>query len=183
MPCVHLYLAEGFEEIEMICVADILRRAQIETLLVSLTEEMTVCGAHGIKVLADRPFSATTMLADAIVLPGGMPGSHNLRNHEGLLERLRAHQQAGKHIAAICAAPTALAKAGVLKNHQACCFPGCEKALEEGGAIISAFNVITDGQITTSRGVGTATHFALELVRIFAGEDQARALGRAMLVI
>lgn len=184
MSLAHLYLADGFEEVEMITVADILRRAGVDTRLVSLTEKLAVTGAHEIVVQADIPFSAAHgQLADAIILPGGGPGTQNLLACNELHERLRAHLAAGKHVAAICAAPMVLAKAGILAGRNACCFPGCEAALTEGGATVTAYNVVIDGLVTTSRGAGTAAVFGLELARQLAGEAKATAVGRAMLFI
>lgn len=183
MPIAHIYVAEGFEEVEMISVADILRRAGVEARLVSLTEKLAVAGAHAITVQADMPFSAATNLADAIILPGGGPGTQNLLASTALHERLHAHLTAGKHVAAICAAPMVLAKAGILKGRNACCFPGCEEALTQGGATITAYNVVTDGKVTTSRGPGTAALFGLELARLLAGDAKATEVGRAMLFI
>ncbi len=183
MALAHIYVAEGFEEVEMITVADILRRAGIEVVLVSLTEKLAVTGAHAITVQADQPFQAATGLADAIILPGGGPGTQNLLASTALHERLRAHLDAGKHVAAICAAPMVLARAGVLKGRNACCFPSCEPALVEGGATVTAYNVVTDGTVTTSRGPGTAAIFAIELARLLAGDRKANEVGRAMLLL
>ena len=183
MPIAHIYVAEGFEEIEMISVADILRRAGVEVWLISLDEHLPVSGAHAITVHTDFPFSAVTDLADAIILPGGGPGTQKLMASTALHDRLHAHLNAGKQVAAICAAPMVLAKIGILKGRKACCFPGCEDNLVEGGATINAYNVVTDGQITTSRGAGTASLFGLELARLLVGDDKATEVGRAMLFI
>lgn len=183
MPVAHIYLAEGFEEVEMVTVADILRRAGVEAKLVSLTEELAVAGAHDIVVQADMRFSEASTLADAIILPGGGPGTQNMLACTALHERLNAHLGSGKHVAAICAAPMVLAKAGILKGRKACCFPGCEAKLVEGGATVTAYNVVTDGKVTTSRGAGTAAHFGLELARLLVGNELATDVGRSMLFI
>lgn len=183
MPLAHLYLANGFEEVEMITVADVLRRAGILVQLVSLTETRMVCGAHDIVVEADIPFSAADELADIVILPGGGLGTQELKASVALAQRLQSHHSAQKRIAAICAAPTVLAAAGLLHGRNACCFPGCETELVAGGAQITAYNVVTDGLITTSRGAGTAASFALELVRLLVGEGKAVAIGRTMLFI
>lgn len=183
MSTAHIYLAEGFEEVEMVSVADILRRAGVDVTLVSLTEQLAVTGAHAITVQADARFSAATQLADAIILPGGGPGTHNLLASGALHERLQAHYAAGKWVAAVCAAPTVLAKIGILKGRNACCFPGCEVALIEGGATVTAYNVVVDGKVITSRGAGTSALFGLELAKVLVGEEKATAVGRAMLFI
>lgn len=184
MPSAHIYLANGFEEVEMISVADILRRAGIETTLVALDESIHVSGAHAITVHADLPFSAMEgLIADAIILPGGGLGTENLLASEALHQRLRDHLAAGKLIAAVCAAPKVLAKAGILQGRKAICYPGCEAALLEGGAQISGFNVVVDGHIITSRGAGTSALFALEIAKQLMGEARASEVGRAMLFI
>ncbi|MDR3413046.1 MAG: DJ-1/PfpI family protein [Formivibrio sp.] len=183
MTIVHIYVAEGFEEVEMISVVDVLRRAGVETRLVSLTEKLAVTGAHSITVQTEIPFSAATELADMIILPGGGPGTQNLLASTALHDRLHAHLASGKRVAAICAAPMVLAKAGILKGRNACCFPGCEAALIDGGATITAYNVVTDGQVTTSRGPGTAALFGLELAKLLVGDAKATEVGRAMLFI
>lgn len=184
MPLAHIYLAEGFEEVEMITVADILRRAGEDTKLVSLTDALAVAGAHGITVQADLPFSAAaSTLADAIILPGGGPGTQNMLASTALHERLNAHLDGGKHVAAICAAPMVLAKAGILQGRKACCYPGCEGALVDGGATIASYNVVNDGKVTTSRGAGTAAQFGIELARMLVGEKKATEVGRNMLFI
>ena len=181
MPVAHIYLAEGFEEIELVTVADVLRRAGVEAELIALDDVLDVRGAHDIVVRATLCFSAVTGLADVIVLPGGGPGTRRLLTCTALHERLRGHLNAGKRVAAICAAPMVLAKAGVLQGREACCYPGCEEALRQGGADISLDEVVTDGPLTTSRGPATAASFALELVRLLVDEARAADVGRAML--
>lgn len=180
----HVYVAPGFEEVEMITIVDVLRRAGVDTTMVALTSSRAVVGSHGITVQADIAFDAVEgILADAIILPGGGPGTAALQQKSGLTSRLHGHLNAGKIVAALCAAPTVLARAGILTGRKATCFPGCEEVLREGGAIVTTANVVNDGQITTSRGAGTAGLFALDLARQLAGEDSAREVGRAMLYV
>lgn len=183
MAGVHVYLADGFEEIELVSIVDVLRRSAIDVTMVALDGWLEVRGAHGILVRADLPFSGVTEAPDVIVLPGGGPGSERLLGNGGLAERLRARLAADGRVAAICAAPRVLAAAGVLRGRRACCYPGCEADLIAGGAQVCAYNVVTDGPVTTSRGPGTSALFALELVRLLASEERAREIGRAMLVI
>ncbi|TJZ69778.1 DJ-1 family glyoxalase III [Chitiniphilus eburneus] len=183
MPLAHVYLAPGFEEVEALTIVDVLRRAGVETLLVALDDQLSVTGAHDVVVQADRAFAAVEgQLADAIVLPGG-PGAEALAAHPGITTRLRAHQSAGKHVAAICAAPSVLSRAGVLEGRKATCFPGYEEKLRAGGAEYAGYNVVQDGQFTTGRGPATAGLFALELARQLAGEEAALKVGRAMLYV
>ena len=163
MSKVYVFLAEGFEEIEGLTVVDLLRRAKIETEMVSIMETKQVKGSHGIEVTADCLF-ADRDYADAsvLVLPGGMPGTLNLGNHEGLCELLKKHYGEEKIIAAICAAPSVFGQLGFLNGRIATCYPGFESKME--GAIILSTKVAVDGNVTTSKGLGTAIDFALKLI-------------------
>lgn len=172
MSRVCVFLADGFEEIEGLTVVDIMRRAGIETETVSVTGRKEILGAHGIRVEADILFEeADTGGADMLVLPGGMPGTLNLKAHQGLKELLESFNRQGRHIAAICAAPSILAEMGMLKGRRACVYPSFEEKLE--GAQIVREPVVTDGHITTGRGLGTAIPFALRLTAVLAGEERA----------
>ena len=163
MSKVYVFLAEGFEEIEGLTVVDLLRRAKIETEMVPIMETKQVKGSHGIEVTADCLF-ADRDYADAsvLVLPGGMPGTLNLGNHEGLCELLKKHYGEEKMIAAICAAPSVFGQLGFLNGRIATCYPGFESKLE--GAIILSTKVAVDGNVTTSKGLGTAIDFSLKLI-------------------
>ncbi|WP_373975761.1 DJ-1/PfpI family protein [Chitinibacter sp. SCUT-21] len=183
MSLVHIYVAPGFEEVELITIADVLRRCEIDTQLVSLSEELLISGAHQISVAADLPFSAASDSPDLIVLPGGGPGTAALMAHTALHQRLQQQIAANARVAAICAAPMVLAKIGLLQGKNACCYPGCESALIAGGANISAYNVTSDGLITTSRGPATAALFALELAAQLKGHQIAHEVGKAMLYL
>jgi 4-methyl-5(b-hydroxyethyl)-thiazole monophosphate biosynthesis len=183
MSLVHVYAAAGFEEVELITIVDILRRCEINTTLVSLTEALEVKSAHQMVIRAELPFSAATADADLIILPGGGPGTAALLAKTELHQRLQNQIKANRRVAAICAAPMVLAKIGLLANKNASCYPGCEAALIDGGATITAFNVYTDGLITTSRGPATAALFALELAAQLKGHAIAQEVGRAMLYL
>lgn len=176
-----VYLATGFEEVELVTVVDILRRAEIETRTISLSEQLDVSGAHGIVIRADLPFSAGEQEADIIILPGGGPGTQALKASPALRTRLQQQALAGKRLAAVCAAPTVLAHAGVLQGKRSACYPGCEAELEQGGALVCFEPVITDGLVTTSRGAGTSAAFALEIVGLLHSPEQAMKIGKAML--
>ena len=173
----YVFLGEGFEEIEALTVVDILRRDNIVVQTVSITKEKTVEGAHRIPVVADKLLK-DIKISDAalLVLPGGMPGTLNLKECEPLMDMVRQFAETNRRIAAICAAPTILGDMGILEGKTACCYPGMEGQLK--GAKVSMEEVVTDGNITTSRGMGTAIPFALELVRIFDSETEAGALKR-----
>lgn len=172
MSKVCVFLADGFEEIEGLTVVDILRRADIETETVSVMGRKEIQGAHGIKVEADSIFEQTEAhKADMVVLPGGMPGTLNLKAHGGLIELLKSFDREKKYIAAICAAPSILAELGILKGRKACSYPSFEDKLE--GADVVREPAVTDGHVTTGRGMGAAIPFALRLTALLAGREKA----------
>jgi protein deglycase len=178
MPKVLVPLAPGFEEIEAITVIDVLRRAQIGVAVAAL-EGKEVEGAHGIRVGADLSLDAARAAEfDAIVLPGGQPGTRNLAADPRVLELVRTLAQSGKIVAAICAAPTVLEAAGVLAGRRATAFPGEELPSAE----YSFDRVVEDDNLVTSRAAGTAMEFALALVRRLAGHGVATELRQRMLV-
>lgn len=165
MSRVYVFLAQGFEEIEALTVVDVMRRSNIEVNSVSIEATREVTGSHNIKVLADCLFSDIDLDgADMIVLPGGIPGTPNLKKHLGLKKAIEKYIEEGKYIAAICAAPEILGEAGFLKGKKATCHPGHEEKLLE--AFFVTDNVVVDEKIITSRGMGTAIDFSLKLVEI-----------------
>lgn len=180
MSKLYVFLADGFEEIEGLTVVDLLRRAGAEVSTVSISGDRTVCGSHKIKVTADMLFEETDFSdADILVLPGGMPGTKRLGAHEGLRELLLRADRDGVGIAAICAAPSVLGDLGILKGRRAVCYPGFEERLD--GADVQMCQAVTDGHITTSRGMGTAIPFGLELVRRLFGEQKADELAKTII--
>ena len=167
-----VFLAEGFEEIEALTVVDLLRRARIGCGTVSIGPERAVTGSHKITVMADLLFDQVDFDSlDMIILPGGQPGTENLRNFKPLTDKLIEFDAAGKCISAICAAPTVFGQLGLLKGKKACCYPGLEDKLT--GADVSDDSVCVDGHITTSRGMGTAIDFGLSIIERFQGEEAA----------
>jgi 4-methyl-5(b-hydroxyethyl)-thiazole monophosphate biosynthesis len=174
-------LAEGFEELEAVAIIDILRRAGVVVVTAAL-EHLKVTGSHGITVLAER-LLADVLPAEleefqAIVLPGG-PGTALLKGSEELRRALVWAAEREVLVAAICAAPSVLAAAGLLRGRRATCFPAVEEQLS--GATILHEAVVRDGNIITSRGAGTAVAFALAVAARLAGEDKARAISQAIL--
>ncbi|MGN0332189.1 MAG: DJ-1 family glyoxalase III [Lachnospiraceae bacterium] len=169
---VSVLLADGFEEIEALTVVDLLRRAQIYVGTVSIMEDYVVHGAHGINVQAEDLFEEVNFAdVDVIVLPGGMPGTTNLKEHEGVKRVVLDFAEKGKTLAAICAAPTVLGELGLLKGKRITCYPSVETEIQ--GAVITKTPVAVDGNIITSRGVGTAIDFALELIAVLVGRERA----------
>ena len=179
MEKVYVFFAEGFEEIEGLTVVDILRRAGIETVMVSIGNDLQVTGSHGIQIKADMLFDVEA-LADGTyyVLPGGMPGTTNLGAHKGLCDLLVRAKAEGKKLAAICAAPMVLGELGLLEGEKAVCFPGREPHLK--GAQVLYDQVVISGNITTSRGMGTAIPFALALLSQMQGEEAAQKMGKGI---
>lgn len=172
MSLVYTFLADGFEEIEALAVVDILRRAGIETQMISISEQYKVTGSHGITVLADKLFEEIDLdKGDVLFLPGGIPGTPNLAAHKGLMTKIREFNEKGKRIAAICAAPSILGEIGLLKGKTVSCFPGYEDKLI--GATYLREKAITDGNITTGRGMGSAIELGLELVRQLISDEKA----------
>lgn len=166
---VAIILANGFEEIEAVSLIDILRRAEIDAVSVGL-DKKCVCGAHDVELIADEILDDMKVSEfDMIVLPGGLPGAENLAKSERLGRILRDFDANNAKIGAICAAPWALATAGVLKSAYTC-YPGFEKIVAHSGYTPSA-NVVKDQNIMTSRGPATAMEFALQIVRELKGDE------------
>ena len=165
-----IFMANGCEEIEGLTVVDILRRAGLEIEMISINETTEVTGSHGISFSADTVFEQVNFdELDAVVLQGGMPGTLNLGEHAGVVSIIQKFAGEGKLVAAICAAPSVLGAAGILKGKCAVCHPGFEEKLT--GAVVSEDTAVTDGSIITSRGMGTAIDFALAIVKYFKDEN------------
>lgn len=172
-------LAEGFEEIEAVTVVDVLRRAGAEVTTLG-TESSHPNGAHGIPLAADGLLSDHAGESwDLVVLPGGMPGSAHLRDDPRVQALVVRQSDAGKWLAAICAAPIALASAGVLDGRRATSYPGFADQLSSSRYCDE--RVCVDGHIVTSRGPGTALEFSLTLVGLLVGQGSADELAAAML--
>lgn len=165
-------MAPGFEEVEALAPADLLRRAGIETALVSL-DGAPVPGSHSITVTADITLDEVDLdKADMVVLPGGGPGYKNLGKDPRVEELVRKAVKRDLWVAAICAAPTLLGKWGLLEGKQAVCYPGMEEGLV-GAVPPKLGNVARDGRIITGRAAGDAYDFAAELIEVLL--DRAAA--------
>lgn len=176
-------LAPGFEEIEAVAIVDVLRRAGVSVTVASLGAA-DVRGAHEIIVRADATLDAVLASGarfDAVVLPGGMPGATNLRDDARVIAALRDCAAHGGTAAAICAAPIALERAGLLAGRRATSYPSFREDLRSAAQVLDA-RVVEDGPIVTGSGPGTAIEFALALAARLAGADRADELRRGMLV-
>ena len=152
---VYIFLADGFEEIEGLTVVDLLRRA------------------------ADRLFEETDFSdGDMLVLPGGMPGTLNLKEHEGLRNLIGEFDKKKKYLAAICAAPSILSELGILKGRKACAYPSFEEGLDCAQVVHEA--AVTDGHVTTGRGMGAAIPFALKLTELLCGTEKANEIAESI---
>jgi len=177
-----VHLAKGFEEVEALTAVDIMRRVDLDAYLVSMGDDICVEGSHKITVKADFMFDEIDYSkCEMIVLPGGLPGAHNLRDHEGLRKEILKFAEEGKGLAAICAAPLVFGDLGILEGKKATIYPGMEDELK--GAEKLDFPVVRDMNIITSQGPATAMKFALALVSYFKGKDVADQLEEDLLMI
>lgn len=177
MARVALVISDGFEEIEAVTVIDVLRRAHVEVLVTALQGE-TVLGGHDIRLHTDTTIDQVRIEdLDAVVLPGGAPSARTLRDDGRVIALLQGAAAANKMVAAICAAPIALERAGLLQGRRATSYPGFEPA----SAQYLTERVVEDGNIITSRGPGTAFEFALLLVARLVDAARAAELRQAML--
>lgn len=170
MSKIGVFFADGCEEIEGLTVVDVMRRANQEVVMISIMGQKKVTGSHKIAFDTDALFEEVDFSElDGVVLPGGIPGTPNLQAHEGVISVVQEFAKDGKLVAAICAAPGVLGHAGVLQGKNATCHPGHEEFLT--GATCLTDTVVVDGNIITSRGMGTAIDFSLALVKYFVDEE------------
>lgn len=165
-------LAQGCEEIEAVTIIDILRRAGISVVSAGL-DDQPIVAARGTRLLADTTLDkALQQDFDMVVLPGGQPGTDNLNGDPRISELLKKMANSGKFTAAICAAPSVLAKAGLLNGKQATAYPGVLERMQLQDTILKDQAVVRDGKVLTSRGPGTAMDFALELIDVLVGKER-----------
>jgi 4-methyl-5(b-hydroxyethyl)-thiazole monophosphate biosynthesis len=175
-------VADGVEDLEVVTLIDVLRRADIEVLVASIETRRMVSCAHGTRLTADAMLlDVLAQDFDLIVLPGGMPGAQRLADYQPLAERVREQAAAGKLFAAICAAPAlALQAYGVLKQRRMTCYPAFSEQLS--GCTFVDQPVVVDGNCITSQGPGTALEFALTLVEQLAGKAVRSSVAAGMLL-
>ena len=157
-------LADGFEEIEALTPVDMLRRAGLEVVTVGINSKIAV-GSHGITVVCDKSHDEINIsVVSTVIFPGGMPGSLNLDASPFTDEIIKSVTARGGRLAAICAAPLLLGRRGLLEGRRATCYPGFESELK--GAKVTGELVVTDGNITTAKGMGAALEFSKELISL-----------------
>jgi len=173
---VGVFIGERFEEVEALTVVDFLKRAGYEVETVSVSHSHHVRGSHGIEIKTDFICDELRLSNfDAYVLPGG-PGFQNLEKCDRLMKHVKKYDEEKKFVAAICAAPSILGRAGLLQGKKATCFPGYEKELT--GAEYTGSEAEIDGRIITGRSAGCAVPFALKIVEAISGKEAAENLAK-----
>jgi len=180
---VAIMLADGFEEVEALAVADVLYRAGVRADLISVTDARHVTSSHGIRVVADLMLEDVDLSAYTLLfLPGGMPGTLGLKATPAIQAEVLRRADAGQPVAAICAAPSILAELGVLEGRHATANPAFVKAIAAGGAIVHENPVVVDESIITSRGAGTSLELGLEIVRYLLGDEVVDEVARGVVL-
>ena len=176
----YIMLAEGFEEAEALVPFDILFRARVEVVLVSISDSLNVTSSHGVTVVANSLLSDTDLSdGDLLFLPGGMPGSNHLAESEPLAKVISEYAEQGKWLAAVCAAPMVYGRMGLLNGHKATCYPKFEDQLL--GAEVLQKTCVRDGQFITGCGAGAGFAIGLEMAEVLVGKDTADAVLRQMM--
>lgn len=176
---VYCFLADGFEELEAIAPIDMLKRAGIDVVTVGVTGK-NVTGSHGITFVADITEDEISLTdeVEAVILPGGMPGTVNLEKSQTVQQAIDFAAENELYLCAICAAPSILGHKGLLKRRKATAFPGFEKDLE--GAVVGGDFVAVDGKFITAKGAGVATEFGLEIVRCLISAEKSEEIRKTI---
>ena len=182
-PSAIIFLADGAEEIEAVTILDVLRRGSVNVLGMSLTPSLQIQGSRKVTFLADTLWDdALVSNADMLILPGGLKGVTNLCADARVIAALKVAHSGGKWIAAICAAPTLLAHAGLLHGKNATCYPDFRDQLTRAGAKFHSDKAtVTDGTIITGAGPATSMPFAVELVRTLTDDATAKHVAEKLL--
>jgi DJ-1 family protein len=180
MSKVYIFIASHFEETEAIGTIDVLRRAGIEVITVSISDEKVIESSHGVKIVTDKTFNECNFDdGSMIVLPGGMPGTRNLQNCKHLADLIAKYNKEGKYLAAICAAPLVYGQMNLLNGKDATCYPGFEDELI--GANHKKEPVVVSGNFISSRGAGTVYDFSLKLVEILQSKEAAEKVKESII--
>ncbi|HDK7174888.1 TPA: DJ-1/PfpI family protein [Clostridium botulinum] len=180
MTKILVFIAEGFEEIEALTVVDVLRRANIQCDMCSITSNKEIKGAHNILVNVDKTLEEIKSNEyNGLVIPGGMPGATNLRDNNKLIDLVKEFNKDKKLIAAICAGPIVLSKANIIKGKEVTSYPGFEEDLKEG--LYKEDLVVQDGNIITSRGPSAVMYFAFRILENFK-KDSVKEIKEDMLL-
>ena len=171
---IYIFLANGFEEVEALATVDVLRRADLNVKIVGVGSDV-ITGAHGISTVCDLTPGEDI---EAVILPGGMPGTLNLERSDKVNAFIDYAFENGKLLCAICAAPSILGHKGMLRGKKAVCFPGFESELE--GAELSESFVVSHGNIITAKGMGSAVKFGLAIASVFVGKAKAKKIEESL---
>lgn len=173
-------LAQGCEELEAITIMDILDRGGVEVVSAGLEPGPVVAG-HGTTIVPSKTLDeALKDSYDMVAMPGGLPGADHLANDARLNALLCEMAGAGKYVAAVCAAPRVLAKAGILDGRRATAYPGFIETGNFPQVNYTGSPLEVDGNVITSRGPGTAMDFALQLVEVLQGPETRQAVEKAL---
>ena len=174
-----IFFADGLEECEALVTVDLLRRAGVEVVIASIMSREEIVGAHKIAIRCDALAEALDLnAADAVILPGGLPGTEYLYESELVRGAVQTCADAGKLVAAICAAPTVPGRMGLLKGRRATCYPGCEENMP--GADYVDVETVTDGNFVTGSGLGAAIPFALAVIAYLDGQEKSDKVRRSI---
>ena len=180
---VALFIENGSEELEFIAPLDIMRRANLEVDLISANNEDFITSSHNVKILADKKIDEVNNILDydAIVIPGGMPGSTLLRDNKKIIEFYQKMYNSGKLVAAICAAPIVLSAAGITDDKEVTSYPGFDKEINYKN-YNSEKAVVIDKNVITAQGPAVAILFGYEIVNYLLQDNTAEDVKQAMLV-
>ncbi|HCC02905.1 MAG TPA: DJ-1 family protein [Ruminococcaceae bacterium] len=176
---IYEFLANGFEEVEAMAPLDILRRTGLQLTTVGIGERKVI-GARGVEIkadLADSDLDFSEKSIDMVILPGGMPGTKNLEASAVVQKAVEHCIKSGSFVAAICAAPSILGHWGVLKGHEATCYPGYESEL---GCKVSSLPVVQSDKIITAKGAGVAVDFGLKLAEVLCGAEKSKEIRKSI---
>ena len=189
MKGIHIFLADGFEDMEALATRDVLLRGGVPVVTVSITDDYLVESSHGLQVTADTSWNDLEVMepgtdaTDVMIFPGGMPGSKNLAEHKELMEILQDHWSRGGAVAAICAAPgLVVSQLPGLSGRRFTCFDGFEDALIGQGALYTPEGAVTDGNLITGRGAGWAVEFGLAILAYLKGDEAAAKVCQGLML-
>lgn len=176
----YIFLATGYEEVEMLTVVDMVRRANIDIDMVSVSDKREVTSSHNVTIVADKLISEIDFEeAEMLILPGGIPGTPNLEACQELCQALKKFAAEGKWVSAVCAAPTVLGNLGILDGHKATCYPSFAETIKCGEYVKQP--VVVDDKVITSRGMGTCIEFAGEIITALENETLANDIKKAII--
>ena len=178
---VAVLIANGLEEVEALAVVDVLYRAGIAVDMLAVGDDLSVTSSHRVTFRCDALLADVDLTDYALVfLPGGIPGTPNLKSTRAVTDEVTRRLEAGLPLAAICAAPSIPAELGLLAGRRATANPAFLRVLEDNGAETSEDSVVIDGNLLTSRGMGTAIDLGLKIVRLLLDDAAVEAVRKGI---